>query len=74
VPDEIHQVGGVFTVVNGEGWIESDMVGIFAKQPGADAVERAGPAQRLIHDCGVLAEDFAGNPLDPLRHLGGRAP
>ena len=55
VPDEIHQVGRVLAVVDGESGIESDLVGIFAKQPGADAVKCSGPAQRIVHEAGLVA-------------------
>ena len=47
--------------------IESDVFGVLAKQPGADAVERARPAQRLVHDAGFVAEDLACDPFDALR-------
>ena len=70
MPDEIHQVGRVLAIVNGESGIEADLVGIFAKQPGADTVEGAGPAERVGHDAGIGAEDLASDPLDPFRHLG----
>ena len=60
--------------MDGESWIESDVFGILAEQAGADAVERAGPAQRLVHDAGLLAEDLARDPLDPFRHLGRGSP
>ncbi len=73
VPDQVHQVGGILAVVDGEGGIKSDLLGIFAQQPGANAVEGAGPAQRVGHDAGLVAEHLACDPLDPLRHLGRRA-
>ena len=43
VPDQVHEVGGVFAVVNREGGIEADLFGILAQQPGADAVDRCRP-------------------------------
>ena len=70
VPDEIHQIGRVLAIVNGESGIEADLVGIFAKQPGADTVEGAGPAERVGHDAGIVAQDLAGDPVDPFRHFG----
>ena len=73
VPDQVHQVGGILAVVDREGGIETDLVGIFAQQPRADAVEGAGPGQRVGHDAGIVADHLAGDPLDPLRHLGSRA-
>ena len=53
VPDEVHQVGGILAVVDGEGRVEADLLGIFAQQPRADAVEGAGPGQRVRHDGGI---------------------
>ena len=41
--DQIHQVGGVLAIVDREGAIEPDLLGVFAQQPGADRVEGAGP-------------------------------
>jgi hypothetical protein len=60
--------------MNGKSGIESNLVGVLAKQSGADAVKGAGSAQRIVHDAGLVAEDLARDPLDPLRHLGCRAP
>ena len=45
VPDEVHQVGAVFAVVDSECRIEPNLQGIVAQQPRADAVECAGPGQ-----------------------------
>ena len=74
VPDQIHQVGGILAVMDGEGGIDADPLGIFAQQPRADAVEGAGPGERVAHDRGVvLAQHFSGDALDPAGHLGGGA-
>src|SRR5262249_55948400 len=70
VPDQIHQVGRVLAIVNRKSGIEVDLVGIFAKQPRADAVESACPTERICHDAGIVAKNLASNPLDALRHLG----
>ncbi|MGY3420306.1 hypothetical protein ACVWZW_000781 [Bradyrhizobium sp. F1.13.4] len=71
MPDQVHQVGGILAVVDGEGRIDADPLGIFAQQPRADAVEGAGPGKRVAHDRGiVLAEYFSGDALDPAGHLG----
>ena len=56
MPDEVHQVGGVLAVVDREGGVESDLVGIFPQQACADRVERAGPGERVGHDPGVGSE------------------
>ena len=42
-----HQVRGILAVVDGEGRIEADALGVLAQQPRADAVEGAGPGQRV---------------------------
>ncbi|MGY3074213.1 hypothetical protein ACVWZZ_000584 [Bradyrhizobium sp. LM6.10] len=71
MPDQVHQVGGILAVVDGEGRIDADSLGIFAQQPCADAVKRAGPGERVAHDRGiVLAEHFSRDALDPAGHLG----
>ncbi|MET4760274.1 hypothetical protein ABH970_000646 [Bradyrhizobium ottawaense] len=74
VPDQVHQVGGILAVVDGEGGIDADPFGIFAEQTRADAMEGAGPAERIAHDRGVvLAQHLAGDALDPAGHFGRRA-
>ena len=54
--------------------IQSDLVGILAKQSRADAVEGAGPVQGAGHNTGIGAEYLARDALDAPRHLGRRAP
>ncbi len=43
VADEVHQVGRILAIVDGEGGHEPDRFGIFAQQPRANGVERSGP-------------------------------
>ena len=74
MPDQVHEVSGIFAVVNREGGIQSDLLGVLAQQPRADAVVGAGPGQRIRHDSGVVAQDLARDAFDPLGHLGRRAP
>ena len=69
--DQIHQVGGILAVVDGEGRIEADALGVFPQQPRPDAVKRTGPAQGVRHDAGVVTEHLARDPLDPPRHFRG---
>ena len=69
MPDQVHEVRGVFAVVNRKGWVQADLLGILAQQPGADAVVRAGPGQCVGHDAGVVAHHLARDAFDPLRHL-----
>ena len=73
MPDQIHQVGGILAVMDGEVGIEPDLVGVVAQQPRADAVESAGPGQRIGHDVGALPHDPSRDPFHPSRHLGGGA-
>ena len=70
VADQIHQIGAVLAIVDREGAIEPDALGIFAQQPGADRVEGAGEADGIRHGAGALAHDIARNARDPPLHLG----
>ena len=63
VPDQVHQVGRILAIMNGESGIEADLVGIFAKQAGTDTMEGAGPTERVGHDP-ASAPDLASDPLD----------
>ena len=74
MPDQVHEVGGVFAVVNRKGRVQADLFGVLAQQPGADAVVGAGPGQRVGHDPGVVAQHLARDPFDPLGHLGRGTP
>jgi hypothetical protein len=71
VPKKVQEIGGVLTVMNREGRIEPDLIGIAAQQPGADRMEGASPAQRFGHACGALAKRHTGDPLDPPDHFVG---
>jgi hypothetical protein len=46
MPNQVHEVGGVFAVVNRKGRIQADLFGVFAQQPGADAVVALGRCGR----------------------------
>ena len=70
VPDQVHEVRRVFAIVNRKGGIETNLLGVLAQQPGADAMISAGPGQRVRHDPGVVAQDLARDALHPLGHLG----
>jgi hypothetical protein len=77
--DEIHQVGGVFAIVDRERRVQPDLVGVFAQQPRADGVEGAGPGERGARGAGersrpVRRERLAADALDSPRHLDGGAP
>ena len=70
VADEIHQVGRILAVVDGEGRVEADRVCIFAQKPRADAVEGAGPGERRRH--AGRGQGARHDPLYPSGHLVGR--
>ena len=36
MPNQIHQIGGIFSIVDGKGGVDTDLVGVFAQQPSAD--------------------------------------
>ena len=40
------------------------------REPGADAVECAGPGEGIGHHACALPQNLARDPLDPARHLG----
>jgi hypothetical protein len=73
VPHEVHQIGRVLPVVNGESRIEADLSRIVAQEPGADPMEGPGP-KRIGHEPGVIANHPARDSLDPPCHFGGGPP
>jgi hypothetical protein len=73
VSDQVHQVGGIFPVVDRKAGIEADLVGVFPQHASADAMKGAGPAERVGHRAGIVADHLAGDPLYALCHLGRRA-
>ena len=73
MPDQVDQVGGIVAIMDGEGGIEANLIRIVAQQPRADAVEGAGPLQRVGHDAGLVAQHLSGDALDALAHFGGGA-
>ena len=73
MPDHVHQIGRVLAVVDGEGGIKSDPVGIFAQEPGADTMERSCPGQRVGHGPGAVADDLPRDALNAPGHFGGGA-
>ena len=60
MPDQIHQVGRVFAVMDRESGVEADLVGVLAKQTRADTVEGARPSQGVGHGTGVVTHDLVG--------------
>ncbi|ENN84041.1 hypothetical protein RHSP_71330 [Rhizobium freirei PRF 81] len=70
---KIHQVGTVFPVVDGEGRIDADLLGVIPQQACADAMECAAPGKRIGGDAGIRTQHLATDPLDAAAHLGGGA-
>ena len=69
MPDQVDQGGGILAVVDRESEVETDLFGIFPQQARADAVEGAGPGQRIGHHAGIVAHHLAGDPFDPSCHF-----
>jgi hypothetical protein len=69
VPHQIHQVGGILAVMDGELAVEPNMLGIFAQKPRANGVKRPGPAQGICRDPGLVWENISRDALDPADHL-----
>lgn len=72
MPDEIHQVGRIFAVMDGEGRIETDLQRVVAQEPCADTVKRAGPGQPFGQHRGLVAHHARGDALDAPGYLRGR--
>jgi hypothetical protein len=70
MPHQIHQIGGIFSIVDGEGGIDPDLVGVFAQQPSADTVERPGPGQCVCHNPASVADSMSRDSLHTPRHFG----
>ena len=70
VAHQIHQIRGVAAVEHGEGGIEADRLGIEAQQPARDRMKGARPGDAA----GDVRATRPADPLDPPRHLLGRAP
>ena len=71
--DQIHQIGGIFAVVDREAAVDSDVERVLAQQPRADRMKRSRPAERIRHRPGLRPEHLRGDALDPPLHFGGGA-
>jgi hypothetical protein len=69
MPDQVHQVGGVFAVVNGERRINPYPFGIFPQQARTNGMESPGPYKGVAHER-IVACDLTRNSPDPAGHLG----
>ncbi len=66
---QIHQIGAVLAIMDGEVDAKADLFGVQPQQPCADAVERAGPSQRIGHQPRIVSEHLSADPLDPPRQF-----
>ena len=73
VAHQIHLVGGVLAVVDRKRRIEPDLFGIVAQEARADAMEGAGPVQRIGHHASVCPHHLSRDAFDAAAHLGRRA-
>jgi hypothetical protein len=71
VPDEVHEVGGILAVVDGERGVEADLGGHVAQQARTHGMEGAGPGQGLGQEPPALAQDLGRDPGDAAGHLDG---
>ena len=69
---EVHQIGGIFPVVDREIRIEPDLLGVVAQDSRANPMEGAGPCERVGHQPGVRSHRLRADALDAARHLGRR--
>ena len=73
MPNEIHQIGRVFAIMNCESVAEADVERVLAKKPCADGMKRSRPVERMGHRSGLRAEHLGRDALDPALHFGGGA-
>ena len=71
MPNEIHQISGVFAIMNCESAAEADVERILAEKPRADGMKRSRPAERMDGGAGFGAERLRCDALDPALHCGG---
>src|SRR4029434_9688429 len=74
VANEIHQIGGILAIVNCEGSVQPNGVGILAEEACTNRVKRSRPDDRSSHCLRALVHDIRHNALNTSHHLGGRRP
>ena len=72
VTNEVHQVFGIARVVDRKIRVQPDLLGVVTQEPGADAVEGAGPGKQMVTRS--VAQGLPADALHPVRHLGGGSP
>ena len=70
---EVHEIGGVFPVMDRERGVEANFKRILPQKPRADRMKGAGPGEGICHHTGLWTKHLCGNALDATLHLGGSA-
>ena len=71
VAEQVHEVGTILAVEDGEGGVEADVMGMQPEEPGADGMEGPRPGQGRRRRA-ALVSGPGRDPLDPALHLGRR--
>jgi hypothetical protein len=69
VTDQVHQIGGIFTVMNRECSVQANPLGVLAKKACADRVKGSGPTERVGHQAGLRAKHLRRNAFNPPLHF-----
>ena len=72
--NEIHQIGGILAIVNCEGSVQPNGVGILAEEACTNRVKRSRPNDRISHCLRALVHDIRNDALNTSHHLGGSTP
>jgi hypothetical protein len=73
VPHKIHQVSGIFSIMNGKIGSELNLLGVLAQEPCSNPMKRARPSERAGYDARARTEHLAADALNAANHLGCRA-
>jgi len=71
VAREVHEIGGVIAIMDGEGRVKPDLDGMFEQEARTNAMKGAGPGESIPGTTGIGAEDARQNPFDSAGHLAG---
>jgi len=72
--NEIHRIGRILAIMDGEGWVEADLMSVFSQETRPDAVECPGPSEGGSDRSPTLVSDLVTNPVDAFRHFHGGSP
>ena len=70
IADQIHKVGGILAIMDGECGVEANCIGMVAQQTGCDGVEGSGPGHAVGHQAGAAAQKLWRDERDLPGHLG----